>query len=110
MKKKKVLVEKFEQQKDTIKHEEKEPPHIRTKEEILKQRKAMMEYKKPQTHQMNHPQSELEVGYNLNKGAGGQFGSVFSNNPKNDGKGKEPNSDLLQRLAFGERAKVRKTI
>jgi len=113
LKKKKDLVEKFENHKDHPKHEEKESRPLRTKEELLKQRKAMMEYRKPTAQRAK---SEVDFGdiRSMNKSPGpgrGNFESMISNPyPDAHKVSKEPNPGLLNRLAFGERAKVNEII
>ncbi len=108
LKNKRDLAEKLDhQQKDHVKPLDKENKPARTKEEILKQRKAMMEYKGParaksQMEGRNEPQREDLSPAPMGRG----FGS--SQNPFVDPAKavKEPNPDLLNRLAFGTRAKV----
>lgn len=108
LKKKRDLIEKYEHQKES-KPIEKEIKPTRTKEELLKHRKAMMEYRKPA---LNRAKSEIDFGEirGVNKSpshSGRNLASVVSNQPSEDYKAtKEPNPELLNRLAFGERAKV----
>ena len=110
LKKKKDLVEKYENQKDYSRHEEKELKPIRTKEEILKQRKAMMEYRRPAVQRAKSEIDFCEIRSNKKSPSplGRNFGMI--QNPYQDNNNlkasKEPNQDLLNRLAFGERAKV----
>ena len=110
MMKKKKLAEKYDNKKEASRFEEKEQKPPRTKEEILQQRKAMMEYKGPA---MNRARSELDLN---------RFEIVHdrpdkspapvdrhSINPfvKNTQVKKEPNPELLERLAHGTKVKVR---
>jgi len=107
LKNKRDLAEKLDHQKDHSKPLDKENKPARTKEEILKQRKAMMEYKGParaksQMEERNEPRKEDLSPAPMGRG----FGS--SQNPFVDPSKavKEPNPELLNRLAFGTRAKV----
>ena len=98
-KNRKKMVEKYEQhQKEhPEKPEVKEAKPVRTKEEILKQRKAMMEYKAPlsvKAKEKNTQEREEEGGMN----------DPFKKGRKS--KSKEPKPELLDRLAFGKKATV----
>ena len=95
---KKQMAEKYEhQEKQEEKAEQKEQKPTRTKEDILKQRKAMMEYKGP-VDQKGRAQTVQEGS----KGSQGEIGNPFGKSDQKNG----PNSDLLDRLAFGKKTKV----
>jgi len=102
-KNRKKMMEKYEQhQKEhPEKPEVKEPKPVRTKEEILKQRKAMMEYKAPLTAKaQQQSQAEREAQKE------GGINDPFKKSRKS--KSKEPKPELLDRLAFGKKATVDK--
>jgi len=109
LKNKRDLAEKLDHQKDYTKPVEKAHKPVRTKEEILKQRKAMMEYKGPAAARAK---SQMEERNDLRKEdlSPAPVGRTFGNNPFLDPskQTKEPNPELLNRLAFGTRAKVTK--
>ena len=94
---KKKMMEKYEHQRDQEPHKEavKESKPTRTKEEILKLRKEMMSYKGPK-----NPKAATQEVEDKGKS---QFNNPFATNKKS---GKEPNPDLLDRLALGKKAKV----
>lgn len=113
MMKKKKMAEKYEHKKEASRFEEKEQKPTRTKEEILQQRKAMMEYKGPA---MNRARSELDLNRFENahdrpskSPAPVDRHSINPFNPfmKNANAKKEPNPELLERLAHGTKAKVK---
>lgn len=100
--KKKKMMEKYEHQREQEhqREEVKEPKPTRTKEEILKQRKAMMQYKGPQ-----NPKAATQGAPSNNNDERGrrQFVNPFTSEKVS---GKEPNPELLDRLAFGKKATV----
>lgn len=90
------MIEKYENQKEQ--QEKTEPKeivkHTRTKEEILKQRKAMMEYRGPVSNRAKQTQNNDEKGGLVN---------TFGKDRKSS---KDPKPELLDRLALGKNAKV----
>jgi len=87
------MIERYEQQREKQKHEEKESKGTRTKEEILRLRKEMM---KPN---LIKPKQEESEGNNL------KTTKDEITNPFTKGK-KEPNPELLSRLAAGKKVQV----
>lgn len=103
--KKKKMMEKYEQQKEQEKAEPKEARTAKTKEELLHQRKAMMEYKGPHTYKSGA--SSMQSKHNDSKAKKPEDPNRIQNpfaDPKKPGK--EPNQELLDRLAFGKKAAV----
>ena len=86
------MIERYEQQREKQKHEEKESKGTRTKEEILRLRKEMM---KPNLIKPRQEESEVSSPRTKDE----------INNPFAKGK-KEPNPELLSRLAAGKKTKV----
>jgi len=102
---KKNFVEKYEQQKETISkpEEEKDSRGKRTKEEILRQRKEMMEYRKPITKKK---QDSYDGEGSLQETEEGRRTEKTSSIDGKSSKGsKDPNADLLERLAHGKKQK-----
>ena len=89
---KQKMIERYEHQKEKIKHEEKAQKGTRTKEEILKLRKEMM---KAQIHKPE-PKKQEELDESEEANAAEQIRKG----------GKEPNPELLSRLASGKKTKV----
>jgi len=96
-KNRKKMIEKYENQKDQReKAEVKEVVKPRTKEEILKQRKAMMEYQAPLTQKARQQNAQ----------ANNDAQNSLSNPFKERKSSKDPKPELLDRLALGQKAKV----
>lgn len=87
------MIERYEQQREKQKYEEKEAKPARTKEEILRQRKEMM---KPNLIKSRQEESEDPSPKHRE-----EIQNPFSKNKK------EPNPELLERLALGKKTKVR---
>lgn len=108
LQKKRNLVEKYEEEHSHRKEVEAEKAHKpeRTKEDILKQRKEMMKYKGPK---LRHSIEGNEDNAHQNKGQVHNNNLILTPWENNTGGKKEPSAELLERLAFGVKAKVSKS-
>jgi len=99
-KNRKKMIEKYENQKEQKeKTEVKEATKpTRTKEEMLKQRKAMMEYKAPLSQKAR--QQNIQGNNDNQNGITNHFGKERKSS-------KEPKPELLDRLALGKKVKVK---
>lgn len=107
LQKKRNLVEKYEEEHSHRKETEVEKAHKpeRTKEEILKQRKEMMKYKGPKLrHSIEGNEGEISARQHKGQGMGNNL--ILAPWENNTSGKKEPSSELLERLAFGVKAKV----
>jgi hypothetical protein len=105
-KKKGKLMEKYEQQKERQKSVDVEAKATRSKEDILRLRKEMMKpnlIKKQKTEESNATEDQNQNTSNRDATPSQRDGYVSFN--KKTG-GKEPNPELLSRLAKGEKTKV----
>ena len=107
----KELLERLEQNKRSHAKPNKEKDTNtgkRTKEEILRLRKEMMEYKAPKPPSSNKGQDKPQVDFQgiLNPGDRPATSADYRFKSKTEKEGLEPNSELLERLAYGKKSKV----
>ena len=95
---KREIVNRHQDKKESAKTEVQNAKAPRTKEEILKQRKVFMEYKRPKKNGQDYEEGQIVPKSIQNQ--------LMNSNINQTGLRKEPDSILLERLATGTRTKV----